>query len=759
MAKHPFTASKTKSDRPGWTITFRHPLKLDGQRKPGRKVRRGLGTTEAEEADRMVAQMNEILGDDTWWNPVRRREAETRFAPEIVSAFYDGIQATMADGEQLRDEVMPLPGASDGYSRVLFVGTTGAGKTTLLRQLIGSDPDEDRFPSTAPAKTTIADIEVVLAEGDYSAVVTFFSEQQISTLIEECVLDAALAAHGNADRSRVAERFLNHRDQRFRLSYVLGPWKSDIDGDDFSFDDDEEVDAGRDGGDGDGLSEAEREQNRQALEGMVERIEGLARSITQRVADVVATGSENLRPEDRDALEQLVEEVFEAELFDQEDFSNLVHDVLDAIRSRFAMVEDGQLILSRGEWPDGWSFQTSDRTEFIRTIRWFSSNFWPHFGRLLTPVVDGVRVMGPLYPAMRPQGAKLVLVDGQGIGHTPDYGASISTSVTRRFEKMDVILLVDNAQQPMQAAPLSVLRAVASMGHGEKLAIAFTHFDLIKGPSLQKTSDRRAHVMASVVSALARLKDIIGGQVVSAIEHGLDERCFMLGGTDRRLDQLPPKAATYMRRQLDGMLTLLEAAHAAEEPETSDGPTYDALGMLFAVQDAVAKFRQPWAARLGLGTYSNVRKEHWTRIKALSKRIGGGSAVEYDTLQPVADLHRQLQEAISLFLDNPTKPPAEDADRVVSRIRRLVSGRLLQITRRRLIEEEATAWWHSYSLESGKGSTVRRAERIAAIYARAAPAPDAMLTSEARALLDEVIEAVSSSVELVGGKMASRAGL
>lgn len=759
MAKQTFTASKTKSDRPGWTITFRHPLKLDGQRKPGRKMRRGLATTDSDKADAMVSEMNEILRDDTWWNPIRRREAETRFAPEIVSAFYDGIQVDMADGERLRDEVMPLPGAEDGYSRVLFVGTTGAGKTTLLRQLIGSDPDEDRFPSTAPAKTTIADIEVVLAEGDYSAVVTFFPEQQISTLIEECVLDAALAAHGGADRGRVAERFLNHRDQRFRLSYVLGPWKADSEGDDFSFDDDGDIETEANLADGDGLSEGEREQNRLALEGIIERIEALSRSITQRVADGVAIGSETLRPEDRDALEQLVEEVFEAELFDQEDFSNLVHDVLDAIRTRFDMVGGGKLLVTRGEWPDAWTFETSDRTSFISTIRWFSSNFWPQFGRLLTPVVDGVRVKGPLYPALRPQGAKLVLVDGQGIGHTPDYGASISTSVTRRFESMDLILLVDNAQQPMQAAPLSVLRAVASMGHGEKLAIAFTHFDLIKGPSLQKTSDRRAHVMASVVSALARLKDIIGGQVVSAIEHGLDERCFMLGGTDRRLDQLPPKAATYMRGQLNAMLNLAEAAHATEEPETSEGPTYDALGMLFAVQGAVAKFREPWNARLGLGNYSNVRKEHWTRIKALTKRIGGGTAIEYDTLQPVADLHRQLQEAISLFLDNPTTIPAEEADRVVSRIRRLVSGRLLQITRRRLIEEEATAWWHSYSLESGKGSTVRRAERVAAIYARAAPAPDAMLTAQARALLDEVIEAVSSSIEVVGGKMQSRTGL
>ena len=760
MARQIFTASKTKSDRPGWAITFRHPLRLDGQRKPGRKVRRGLGTTDADAADALVDQMNELLSDSSWWNPVRRREAETRFASAIVAAFYDDIQVAQSDGEAMRERLIPMPGKEDGYSRVLFVGTTGAGKTTLLRQLIGSDPDLDRFPSTAPAKTTIADIEVILADGVYSAAVTFFPEQQIQTLVEECVLDAALAAHKDATRARVADRFLNHRDQRFRLSYVLGPWRAEGAADDFSFDEDDDDDAaaarGGEIGDDEDLSETEREANLALVEGYVTRIEALSSSIAERVADAVEVSSETLGAEDRDALDQLVGEVFEAELYEQDDFGNLVHDVLDAIRTRFSQVALGDMITSRGEWPDGWSFETDDRALFIKTIRWFSSNFWPHFGRLLTPVVDGVRVRGPMYPAIRGEGVRLVLIDGQGIGHTPDYGASISTSITRRFEAVDVILLVDNAQQPMQAAPLSVMRAVASSGHHDKLAVAFTHFDLIKGPSLKSAVDRRTHVMASVLSALGRLRDIIGGQVVSAIEHGLDERCFMLGGTDRRLDELPLKAANYMRRQLGCLIAMAEAAHSAEPVETTEGPTYDSMGMLFAVQDAVVKFHQPWRARLGIDTYANVRKEHWTRIRALTKRIGSGSDVEYDTLQPVADLHRQLQEAISLYLDNPVTSLGEEGERVVSMIRRLVSKRLLEITRRRLVDDHGAAWWDAYALETGTGSTKRRAARIAGIYQAAAPAPDALLKAEARAFLDEVIATVSSSVDAVGGAMASR---
>jgi hypothetical protein len=185
MAKQPFVATKTRSSRPGWTITFRHPMKTDSQNKAGRKIRRGLNTQDSATADQMVEQMNEILSEMFWWNPMRRREAEARFAPEIVAAFYDDLAAPDRSAMQLREQSLPLPGKEQGYSKVLFVGTTGAGKTTLLRQLIGSDPELDRFPSTAPAKTTIADIEVVLADGPFEAVVTFFPEFQIQALIEE----------------------------------------------------------------------------------------------------------------------------------------------------------------------------------------------------------------------------------------------------------------------------------------------------------------------------------------------------------------------------------------------------------------------------------------------------------------------------------------------------------------------------------------------------------------------------------------------
>ena len=253
---------------------------------------------------------------------------------------------------------------------------------------------------------------------------------------------------------------------------------------------------------------------------------------------------------DRKAAEQLIEENFESYLAEDEGFHELVQDVLDCIRERFELIEDSTLERHRSGWPKRWQFAGSDREHFVTQIRWFSSNYWPQFGQLLTPLVNGIRVKGPFFPSFTETASRLVLIDGQGLGHTPDSSSSVTTHITQRFDHVDVILLVDNAQQPMQAVPLSVLRSVAASGHSEKLAVAFTHFDQIKGPNLRTSADKRGHVMASVLNALSNLRDDLGDSIARSIEHGIDNKCFMLGGVDQNLTRLPARAAEYMHGEL-----------------------------------------------------------------------------------------------------------------------------------------------------------------------------------------------------------------
>ena len=755
MSKDPYTASKTRSSRPGWSISFRHPLRHDARGRAGLKMRRGLGTSDEAEAEAMVAEMNVILGDPSWWNASKRKEAERRFSKPVIEAFYNEIQAGRDDREALRESHIRLPNAQDdGYSRVLFVGTTGAGKTSLLRQLIGSDPDNDRFPSTAPAKTTIADIEVIQAEGPFEAAVTFFTEFQIQANIEECVVDAALAVLEKAPADKTAERFLNHRDQKFRLNYILGSWRQDERSgtqDEMSFDAVEESPALDAEG---GLTEEERAENSARIDKYLERIGQLSKSVVSELTKELGIDLNASRP-DRKAAQELIEENLENQLTREEGFHELVQDILEDVRSRFDFIETGSLQRRRSGWPELWLFKSDDRDEFIRQIRWFSSNYWLQFGRLLTPLVDGIRVRGPLFAKFIEGDPKLAFIDGQGLGHTPDSSASVTTQVTRRFSQVDVILLVDNAQQPMQAAPLSVLRAVASSGHHAKLAIAFTHFDQIKGQNLPTFPEKRAHVMASMLNALSGLRDALGASVVKAIEHGLETKCFMLGGVDSQFGRLPRRAADYMREQIGELVRFFEAA-IRPEPPTEAYPSYDPTGINFAVQEAVGKFQGPWLARLGIGSYEGFSKVHWARVKALNRRIAGELSHEYDGLQPVADLITQLRESISRFLNTPTGWTREPTDEqegqaIIAHIRRMVDVALHELAVKRLVEAHLAEWRKAYDEFRGLGSTQLRAVAIHGIYDAAAPLPDAVMTQRSAVFLAEIRSTVASAIRANGG--------
>ena len=353
------------------------------------KVRRGLGTSIEEEAEALVAEMNELLSNESWWAATKRQDALARFHEPIVKAFYDDLVARRPDSWSVRNDAIPLPTAEDGYTRAMLVGTTGAGKTSLLRHLIGSDPDKDRFPSTSTAKTTIADIEVVTDAGPYSAVVTFFSEHYTEAAIEDCILDACAAAAHGKDDVEIANALLNHRDQRFRLSYLLGSYKvkAPPSDDEWSFDESES-----DEPQVESLLPTEQQvANQAAIESYLERVKQLASDVQSDIESKLDVSMQTATGEDRDVLEDLFEETLE----DADAFSELALDILDATKSRFELIEIGDFQRNRSGWPEQWTFESQDRNEFLEQVRGFSSNFAPLFGKLLTPLVDGIRVRGP----------------------------------------------------------------------------------------------------------------------------------------------------------------------------------------------------------------------------------------------------------------------------------------------------------------------------------------------------------------------------
>ena len=197
------TQATLSKGRQSWCVIFRHPVCIGPDGRQKLRVRRGLGTSDKDQAQSLVDKLNEILSNPTLWNLASREAASQKFEPRIIAAFYDPMLPISYESWAIRDEYLSLPGgkdSSDGYARVLFVGTTGAGKTTIVRQLLGTDPESERFPSISAAKTTICDIEIVLDESPWRAIVTFIPRGLVRQYIAECMLSAVRPASGPGRR-------------------------------------------------------------------------------------------------------------------------------------------------------------------------------------------------------------------------------------------------------------------------------------------------------------------------------------------------------------------------------------------------------------------------------------------------------------------------------------------------------------------------------------------------------------------------------
>ncbi|MFF0372064.1 hypothetical protein [Micromonospora sp. NPDC005087] len=734
-----YTATKSRNQgRESWSVIFRHPSRLDmGTGKPGRRVRRGLGTTDAVEAARMVEQLNEILRTPNLWELTARVSAEVRFDARIVEIFYEGLEAVELDFAGVREELLPLPTAADGYRTVMMLGTTGAGKTTVVRQILGTDPDTERFPSTSTAKTTVADTELIISSDQmYRAAVTFTPRDEVIDYLTENVSAAALAAFNGKGDAEVVRRLLDHVNQRFRFSYVLGrataPTVDDLV--------DEDVE------EGDDIDPAEYGQvDLEVTQQVIQRAARAVQVIVERHAGAIRDEFDSSEEDER-VVAEYIEENLDTELRQSDEFHGIVNSLIDDIEKRFSTLEVGALRRNRQGWPVSWSWSTDDRAAFIKYVTRFSSNYAPLFGRLLTPLVNGIRVCGPFVPVWGSQPAKLVLVDGEGLGHTPKSVATLSTRVAVQLEQVDAVLLVDNATQPMQAAPVAALKGIAVSGNAAKLHFVFTHFDHVKGDNLPTFSAREEHVLASVENVLKAIGDELGPAAERVLRRRVDCARFFVGGIHEPLNakkKMGGRSIQEFQRMLD---VFAHPEHAVEAGPSR--PVYDRMNLSLAVSEAAKSFHLRWRGLLGLDVNPDAPKEHWTRVKALSRRLAEGWTDEYDNLKPVADLRFELQRQVYLMLQRPVRwdrgePSDDEKQTVIDDVSNAVTKKLMDLTRRRLQDDVRLGWQTAYS-RSGKGSTFVRARIIATdVYDKGAPVPTVSASPDQNRFLKDVAGIVS----------------
>ncbi|BET67219.1 hypothetical protein ASA1KI_21370 [Opitutales bacterium ASA1] len=753
--KPKFTASLSPG-RNKWCVIFRHPLILDPNGKPGRRIRAGLGTDDRSEAEQIVADLNSILSNRDLWSPASKVTAQVKYHERAVSAFFENerIQSVALDPWAKRDEVLPIP--TDGFSIAQFTGPTGVGKTTLARQLLGTGPRE-RFPSTSTSRTTIFDTEIIFAPGDYEAVVSFISRDRARSYVEECVEASVMAFVEGLGDQLATRRFLEHTEQRFRLSYMLGTLSDGAKSDD----DDEDAEPLEDTPDSAdfGPDDSERVENRQKLSAWLERCREAAGDIIHEIETEVGEPVERLGERDKDAFMELVE----GALYDNEEIHSIADEILDEIESKFVRITEGDLDRDQTAWPVRWRYGSSERATFLRQIGRFASNYAPHFGRLLTPLVEGMRVKGPFKPAGWAESddiPMLVLLDGEGLGHHRGTAAQVPTSVTRRYDLANVILLVDTAQAPMQAACQALLKSVTSSGHERKLAVVFTHFDQMRGPNFSSAADKRNHVVASVEQAIQAVDDALesaaggGRRLRRALFGSESERIFFVGSIQEQLQD----GSKGTRRSLNALLSLLVAATRPEEP-VEVSPGYDLAHLFISVRSATDQFQRHWNARLGLGYMEGVYHEHWKTIQALSRRFALQMDDKFRDLQPVAHLLALLQERLLTFVATPrdwepSSAPAEQRDAAIERVARELFSRLQTYVSKRLREDQLNEWGTAFA-RRGTGSGLQRARDVRAINEVVAPVPGEAPTPFASRLLDDLRNVFREAVEAAGARIVA----
>jgi energy-coupling factor transporter ATP-binding protein EcfA2 len=747
-----FVASLSKG-RNKWCIIFPHPMIPDDKTgKVGVRVRRGLGTDNKAEAQEIVDHVNAMLGNDEYWKMGARDLASRQFKPKAVSAFYDHdrLQVAIGDPWEKRNEVLPLP--LDTHSVVQIVGPYGVGKTTLIRQMLGTNPETERFPATSKGRSTICDTEIICSPGAYSAVISFLSHDRVLAYIEECVEAAVSAAAEGLDDKQIARCLLEHTQQRFRLSYTLGkvlvPAVEDQDEDDDG--DSDETVAGEEAATETShlVTDHERQQNSDRILDWVKRCKEIAAAVCARLEDETGDSMEDLALNDKDAFLQLVDECLQ----ENEDVKKIEDEVMEAAQERFQFPESEAVDRDSSGWPIRWQITTEDRKSFLRQVNRFSSNYEKLYGRLLTPMVDGIRVKGPFRPkgwAETDEIPPLIFLDGEGLGHVHRASVNIPSSVTKRYGMAHAILLVDTSERAMDVGPKALMRSVVTSGHEKKLAVVFTHFDRMKSDAFRTAQDKQNHVLSSLEQAIVSLDETIDGPAGASrrVRKQLADHVFFVGHIQEEIDP-ESKSTRGTRKALNQLVHFLIRSRMPEVP-TDAVPRYDLAYLFPGIHKATDTFQREMNHLL--------MTEHWKKVEALTRRFAKQWEDGYKELQPVAKLRGMLLDKLNAFFANPKswqhdRCTQEAKDIAIQNITRAFSASLEVYVSRRFREDELNAWRAAFG-RSGRGSGRSRSSDVRMIDENVAPVPGEQKTSK---LFDDIRSLCQTAIidgggEVIGG--------
>jgi hypothetical protein len=670
------------------------------------------------------------------------------FNPRVVEIFYDGIELKRESYRALRDQHLPFPSHEEGYPHILLLGVPGAGKTTLLRQFIGSHPERDRFPSTSVNRTTTCETEVIVGPREFSAVITFLSEEEADFEVRQSVSGALLRAiDASSSDSDVAKAFLDRSDMRFRLKYLLSDWPAEeVDDDPYETDaeqESEQVDSPS------LVPPAEANSLAKRLGEYVSAIRAIAATCREEIEKLQGP-IESLSPDERNTALDWLQELAE----DSDAYAVLVSDILDDLRERFKDIAAGRLLKTTTGWPRLWLMDApvAQRAEFLTAVRYFSGIDRRQWGRLFTPLVNGIRVAGPFVPiwAADHEAPRLVLIDTEGLGHKANTTSDVPDHVIAHFAECDAILLVHKGDVPFAFEGGKVLEAIGGAGQTAKTMMVFSRMDAVKGDNIKGWQAKRDYVFSGVRNVLEhQIAKSLTPNVASFMLAHLERNSFYVGS----IQDADPRAA---RSELISLLKRLTSIVSLPAPARAF-PEYSYDLLVLALQKGVEGFRIPWRVYLGLERHTDLQPLPWQSVKAVSRRYAEGFDDGYP-IRPASNLLNTMTLAIGRFLENPVRwegnSTPEERRVILDRIKAAVSEKLRGFCVRQIRERPQPEWQQAYAFR-GKGTTFDRKMKIETLYERWAPIPanesDDMqhvqdFINAVKRLVNEAIEATRSAL-------------
>lgn len=748
--KKQFTATAKKNPgRKSYVISFRHPLKMEGSR-PGKKVFKGLGTADPTRAAELEQEMNDLLAREDLHSVGSRNDAAKDFSDTILDIFYGDLDPTSNSHRSTRERLLALPLMGVGLpARTYILGNSGVGKSTLLRRLIGCDSELDKFPAVSTNRTTTCEIEIITGVSDYSAVVTFLTRNQTQQEVIEALSNAVLKAMDTGDDDAVMKDLLDDPDQRFRLKYAIGGWNPTkiTKSGSLSFGASPKANASK------------PTENSPFLSSALAAIRAIATNARTEV-ELILGELDALKEENRSyALDEM-----QSAAEGSDSFQDLVSEIMEEIEIRFSALIEGKLIKSSTGWPEAWTLESppSNRETFLRALRWFSSNAKDEWGKLLTPLVTGIRAAGPFRPAWVPTGNDYhhVLIDTQGLDHERPT-TELSSETTSVFGQVNNILFVESGKDSLKSqSARKVMEAIAGAGYTSNLTVVLTHMDLVVGDDIPTDEDRKSKAFNGLRSLIENeVSRNVSRDAARQLETHLENSTFYLAYLDPK--KYPEnwdeedKAAfgESLGEDLFQLTTFLtDRADPTRLQPSVPEYSFESLGL--AVREASVAFQEVWEARLGYKRVEGISSASWQGIKAMSRRHAEGWFDSF-WLRPVDTLISLTRNVLTRFLENPLKwnpdqkviSEAEKAA-IIDRMKQIVNDELTKLSRSRLWETSRIQWQGAYA-PTGTGSTEIRRNRVHDLFLQQVPIPQSISDRQAQAWVEDVKQLLIKAVELL----------